>query len=244
MSENNPHVVTQAQYEELYKEVLLFAKIGGITAAVDNIWKMCTEEFTNELVPAVKNSNAIEVVDGVADSFVVFTQLHHYYMSKPTWEQVVPFDDMNDVKPLHIHLSEKDTTIVPHLMEVWKDFSADFAKWLNFNLYKAVKAVNISNLSKFPSLDQLKRKYSNPAILTAILLDKSAKDCEEASQGLYNDVVANLSSVISPEGTPYVVYRSNGGQGKIVKNNLFYQKPNFDDCWIKDFNKVEGTSNV
>ena len=44
-----------------------------------------------ELMLGIRRGDAQEILDAVCDQFVTFVQLHHYYMSKPTWGAAINY---------------------------------------------------------------------------------------------------------------------------------------------------------
>ena len=239
-NQTNLYTLTKEQYQELYKEVLLFAQIGGVTNDVDKIWEMCGEEFIREFIPAIEAEDKIKVIDGICDSFVVFTQLHHYFMSKPSWEQPQPdcgaitaYTYRVDSVVVESAIKTKYERLVPFIMEYVVGYGEYLAQDYNFNLYKAIKEVNRSNMTKFPSFKSIVARY-----LHRDARELAAKDCERMSNGKYKDVVATTAYYSETEtdndfhGKEVVVFRENSGNGKIVKHLDFYQEPNFDHCWL------------
>jgi hypothetical protein len=239
----NPHSLTTEQYQELYKEVLLFAEIGGVTQDENVIWKMCEEEYINELIPATEAEDTLGVIDSVADSFVTLAQLHHYYLSKPSWEQPI-YDDIGWVKTpffsLEAMLLNRKENLVPSCMADWLDVAKTCAKEYNFNLYKAIKEVNRSNMTKYPSLEEV-NNYAvstgfDPMNMTrfvgestrSLMLHYVCGQCVTNSNGKYKGVVAHTKHLY---GKDVVVFRADFGKGKIVKWPGF-QEPNFDHCWL------------
>lgn len=236
----NPFTLTKEQYQELYKEVLLFSQTGGVAADENNLWKMCEEEFVNELLPAVEKGDKLQVIDGVADSFVVFTQLHHCYMSKPSWEQPSPdcgvisaFTYAIGTAEVEECLKTRYTTIIPFIMEFCTKFGEYLAEEYNFNLYKAIKEVNRSNMTKFvPAKNTCIMNYR----VTQEALDELASECEELSKGKYKNVRAEIVFHSWTDndfhGEQLIVFRENFGNGKVVKPLWHFEEPNFEDCWL------------
>lgn len=235
---NNPYTLTKEQYQELYKEVLLFAQIGGVTNDEDVLWKMCEEEFVNELISATEVEDTVEIIDAVADSFVVLSQLHHYYLSKPSWEQPLFNDTGWEYAPfyrLEEMILKRKENYVQSCMSCWLEVAEVCAKEYSFNLYKAIKEVNRSNMTKFPSILDLPNAVKNPN--GTVDFDKTlqlvAAECESLSNGKYKDVVATASFHRVGENSDFrVVFRADNGQGKVCKYLEVYQEPNFDHCWI------------
>lgn len=237
---SSPFTLTKEQYQELYQEVLLFAKIGGVVNDEEGIWKMCHEEFVNELLPAIAEGDRIQVIDGVCDSFVVFTQLHHHFMSKPSWEQPQPdcgaitaYTYRIDSTVIESAIKTKYERLVPFIMEYVIGYGEYLAQDFNFDLYKAIKEVNRSNMTKFPTLQQLFQRYDPFCIKYGQrqLWEVAAKDCEELSKGKYKNVVA----IEVFNGLEYVAaFRENFGKGKIVKHLAFYEEPDFTHCLLEN----------
>lgn len=226
-NQTNLYTLTKEQYQELYKEVLLFAQIGGVTNDVDKIWEMCGEEFIREFIPAIEAEDKIKVIDGICDSFVVFTQLHHYFMSKPSWEQPQPdcgaitaYTYRVDSVVVESAIKTKYERLVPFIMEYVVGYGEYLAQDYNFNLYKAIKEVNRSNMTKFPHFSVVSEYLEDTNLTTEQLL-------AQMSQGKNKDIVITDS----PHGRNLIVFRANSGKGKIVKWPLF-QEPNFDHCWL------------
>ncbi len=234
MSKFSPYILTTEQYQELYKEVLLFAEIGGVTQDEDVIWKMCQEEYINELIPATEAEDALGVIDATADSFVVLAQLHNYYLSKPSWEQPLYADsgwEYVSLYALEKMIRERKESYVPGCMANWLNVAQIYAKEYNFNLYKAIKEVNRSNMTKFPKAKEVGEYLARQGITAKQLL-------EEMSKGKNKDVMAitipypfSSYSAYDYHGEGLVIFRADGGKGKIVKSPLF-QEPNFDHCWL------------
>jgi hypothetical protein len=222
----NPFTLTKEQYQELYKEVLLFSKIGGVIADENNLWKMCYEEFVKELLPAIEKEDKLQVIDGVADSWVTLVQLHHYHMSKPTWELPKPQTTyLTDLYELTEMISCKLPWLVHNSLQQLLSVSEGLAKEYNFNLYKAIKEVNRSNMTKFPTATKIREYYGD----VGGNLHLAAMECMELSNGKYKDVVAFWNPCT---GSDLVVFRADFGKSKIVKHLAFYEEPNFEDCWV------------
>lgn len=234
MNNLSPYTLTKEQYQELYKEVLLFAQIGGVTNDEDVLWKMCEEEH-KELMDAIREGNKTLIVDSVCDQFVTFVQLHNFYMSKPTWEQPIhPAFICNNMDVLDA-LVMKDETLILSLLQYWIHSARLQAEIWGFNLYKAIKEVNRSNMTKFPSILDLPNAVKNPN--GTVDFDKTlqlvAAECESLSNGKYKDVVATASFHRVGENSDFrVVFRADNGQGKVCKYLEVYQEPNFDHCWL------------
>lgn len=228
----DPFTLTKEQYQELYKEVLLFSKIGGVAADEDNLWKMCYEEFIKELMSAIEKEDKLKVIDGVCDSWVTIIQLHHYYMSKPPWELPEPETTyLACLYELEEMIENRATGLVHNSLQQLLSVSEVLAKEYNFNLYKAIKEVNRSNMTKFPTVRELLKRDSCKASVKAW-----ADECEALSNGKYKDVKATIEYYSKTEndfhGEEVVVFRENFGNGKIVKHLAFYEEPNFEDCWV------------
>lgn len=219
----NPFTLTKEQYQELYKEVLLFSQIGGVATDEDVLWKMCEEEFIEELNEACAHKDKLAVIDAIADSFVVLVQLHHYYTSKPTWE----FRDLFSVvdRTPTWAIKNKDTTFALNCMVHWESCAVFAANQCNFNLYKAIKEVNRSNMTKYPTATKIREYYGD----VGGNLHLAAMECMELSNGKYKDVVAFWNPCT---GSDLVVFRADFGKSKIVKHLAFYEEPNFEDCWV------------
>lgn len=227
----SPFTLTKEQYQELYQEVLLFAKIGGVVNDEEGIWKMCHEEFVNELLPAIEAEDRIQVIDGCADSFVTSVQLHHYFMSKPSWEHGLEFGQYwsrndNQLTALECMFERHDKEHVCYTMVRLLDVLQELAEQYNFNLYKAIKEVSRSNMTKFVRLSDLMNKYG-----TKNTLLRASLDCEELSNGKYKDVHATWT--MNAEYA-LVVFRENFGNGKIVKHLSFYEEPDFTHCLLEN----------
>ncbi len=225
MNNLNPFILTKEQYQELYKEVLLFSQIGGVIADEDNLWKMCLEEHS-ELILGIRRGDAQEILDAVCDQFVTFVQLHHYYMSKPTWEQPITSCILANNFDLLDELNEHNEAVILPLMSYWLQSAALQAEIRGFNLYKAIKEVNRSNMTKFVRLGDLMNKYGDKNTLL-----RASLACEELSNGKYKDVHATRTMTAE---YALVVFRENFGNGKIVKHLAFYEEPNFEHCLLEN----------
>lgn len=230
----SPFTLTKEQYQELYQEVLLFAKIGGVVNDEGGIWKMCHEEFVNELLPAIEAEDRIKVIDGVCDSFVVFTQLHHHFLSKPSWEQPQPdcgaitaYTYSIDSVVIESAIKTKYERLVPFIMEYVVGYGEYLAQDFNFNLYKAIKEVNRSNMTKFVSQMSLIERYGFAADWTQL----AAEECEELSNGKYKNVWAKCNSYRTNE-LNVVIFRENFGKGKICKPAWAFKEPDFTHCLL------------
>lgn len=230
----NPFTLTKEQYQELYKEVLTFSQIGGVAADEDNLWKMCYEEFIEELNEACAHKDKLAVIDAIADSFVVLVQLHHYYTSKPSWE----FRDLFSVvdRTPTWAIKNKDTTFALNCMVHWESCAVFAANQYNFNLYKAIKEVNRSNMTKYPTLKSLVTRYRQDNKTNSEFLRLLAYKCEDFSDGKYKNVKAEIVFHSETDndfhGKEYVVFRENFGKGKVCKPMWAFQEPNFEDCWL------------
>ena len=82
---------------------------------------------------------------------------------------------------------------------------------LSHNMKSVLDAVNTSNMSKYPSVEEIKELYGED-IEEAL---KSASDWVETEfEGRYTDVVGK---VVSTTYGDKCVFRCDGGKGKIVK---------------------------
>lgn len=222
----NPFTLTKEKYQELYKEVLLFSQIGGVAADEDNLWNMCLEEHS-ELILGIRRGDAQEILDAVCDQFVTFVQLHHYYMSKPTWEQPLTISGIINNCDLLDDLEERNEAVILPLMGYWLQSATLQAEIRGFNLYKAIKEVNRSNMTKFVPTQAWVKRYGRGWHNVRKLAEE---ECEELSNGKYRNVRASLAAC--SETSNVVVFRENFGNGKIVKHLGFYQEPDFEDCWL------------
>lgn len=226
----NPFTLTKEQYQELYKEVLLFSKIGGVVADEDVLWKMCLEEHS-ELILGIRRGDAQEILDAVCDQFVTFVQLHHYYTSKPTWEQPLTISGTTNNHGLLDDLEERNEAVILPLMGYWLQSATLQAEIRGFNLYKAIKEVNRSNMTKYPTSKSLIERYNDPVNFTQL----AAEECELESNGKYQNVWAKRKTHFDSNGFPkeeLVVFRENFGKGKVCKFYPTYQEPNFEECWL------------
>ena len=219
----NNHTLTQEQYEELFKEVMLFAKIGGIVEE-DVIWDMCLEE-TKELKEGFDKNNLTLIIDSVCDTFVTYAQLHNAYFDKLK-AYSAPFltlntEDVSEWSVLKI-LEDRDKDFPNICMESWYSWAVDVSEDYKFNLYKVIKEVNRSNFTKYPSLEDVYTEYDS--------LEQAAAYCEVLGKTKgknYPNVVASVNTV---DGVDYVVFRQDHGKGKVVKPFFTYQEPNFEGC--------------
>ena len=231
---SNPFTLTKEQYQELYQEVLLFAEIGGVVNDEEGIWKMCLEEHS-ELMMAIREGNKILTIDSVCDQFVTFAQLHHHYMSKPTWEQPITSVWIGNTHDMLVYLKGRNEAAVLPLIHCWLMSAKLQAEILGFNLYKAIKEVNRSNMTKFvPVKNTCIMNYR----VTKDALDELAKECEELSKSKYKDVVAEIVYHSETDndfhGKELIVFRENFGKGKICKNFDWYQEPDFTHCLLEN----------
>lgn len=226
----NPFTLTKEQYQELYQEVLLFAKIGGVVNDEEGIWKMCHEEFVNELLPAIEAQDRIKVIDGVCDSWVTIVQLHHYYMSKPTWELPEPETTyLHDLYELEEMIQYKSPGLVHNSLQQLVSVSEKLAKEYNFNLFAGLVEVNRSNMTKFPYLTTIQNKYKRKTVEKNLI--SAAYECEELSNGKYKNVVANVSK---HSKYSFVVFREDFGTGKICKPLWHFEEPDFTHCLLEN----------
>ena len=227
---SNPFTLTKEQYQELYQEVLLFAEIGGVVNDEEGIWKMCLEEHS-ELMMAIREGNKILTIDSVCDQFVTFAQLHHHYMSKPTWEQPITSVWIGNTHDMLVYLKGRNEAAVLPLIHCWLMSAKLQAEILGFNLYKAIKEVNRSNMTKYPTSKSLIERYNDPVNFTQL----AAEECELESNGKYQNVWAKRKTHFDSNSFPkeeLVVFRENFGKGKVCKFYPTYQEPNFEDCWV------------
>lgn len=228
----NPYTLTKEQYQELYKEVLTFSKIGGVVADEDNLWKMCDEEFINELLPAIEAEDKLKVIDGNCDSWVTIIQLHNHYMSKPSWELPYPrVTYATGLYELEEMIEKQDPKLVHNALNSLIQVSRVLAKEYGYNLYKAIKEVNRSNMTKFPTSKSLIARYNDPVNFTQL----AAEECELKSNGKYKNVCAKRVIPFDSKGFPgeeLVVFRADGGKGKVCKPQWCFQEPNFEECWV------------
>jgi len=126
----------------------------------------------------------------------------------------------------------KDERVILGLLAYWKLSAELQAEVWGFNLYKTIKEVNRSNMTKFPSMDSLYERYApyeTDSMIDDQVLQLAVQDCESLSNGKYKDVVA-IFDWRGPE-LP-VVFRAGNGNGKIVEPLWHFQEPNFDHCWL------------
>lgn len=230
MNNLNPFTLTKEQYQELYQEVLLFAKIGGVVNDEEGIWKMCLEEHS-ELMLAIREGNKILTIDSVCDQFVTFVQLHHHYMSKPTWEQPITSAWIDNNYGLLEELEERNEAAILPLIHYWLISAKLQAEILGFSLYKAIKEVNRSNMTKFPSELSIINRYNDHTNFTQL----AAEECEELSNGKYKNVWAKCASYETDHKKSHVVvFRENFGNGKICKAAWAFEEPDFTHCLLEN----------
>lgn len=227
----NPFTLTKEQYQELYQDVMTFSHIGGVVNDEEGIWKMCHEEFVNELLPAIVDEDQTQIIDGCADSFVVLVQLHNHFMSKPTWEQPTyegGYEEYDCEYRLEKIIKGRLSGMVARCLGDFLSVAEYLAQDFNFNLYKAIKEVNRSNMTKFVPVKTLVDKY----MLGPVQAVAAAQlDCEQLSKGKYQNVKATVASW---SGKPLVVFRDDYGQSKIVKHLAFYEEPDFTHCLLEN----------
>lgn len=218
------HTLTENQYEELYKEVMLFAEIGGVTQDEDVIWNMCIEEM-KELKSAIQDFNRIDIQDAIADTFVTLSQLNNLYYKEPQYT----FDKDEVVKIYTVQncidmLEEKDKRYVKSFLKLWQEQAILEASYWGFNLYKVIKAVNKSNFTKYPTYFEVTRVYGDSQTLL-----KAADECMELAKQYGKDYPNVVATVNTVDGVDYVVFRQDHGNGKVVKHFKFFKEPDFTE---------------
>ena len=177
-----------------------------------------------------------KILDAVCDQFVTFVQLHHYYMSKPTWEQPLTISGIINNCDLLDDLEERNEAVILPLLGYWLQSATLQAEIRGFNLYKAIKEVNRSNMTKYPTLKSLVTRYRQDNKTNSEFLRLLACKCEDFSNGKYKNVKAEIVFHSETDndfhGKEYVVFRENFGKGKVCKFYPTFQEPNFEDCWV------------
>lgn len=220
------HTLTENQYEELYKEVILFAEIGGVTQDEDVIWNMCYEEVT-ELHDALSMEHRTNIIDGCCDTFVTLAQLHNFNFKKikPYHNPAVSLDHMVLTECTMMLLLEKKNKDIPQAcMQAWYHWAVWYSRDYDFNLYQVVKEVNKSNFTKYPTYEEVVAVYGDSQTLL-----KAADECIELAKQHGKDYPNVVATVNTIHGVDYVVFRQDHGKSKVVKHFRFFKEPDFTE---------------
>jgi len=206
---------------------------GGVSAASDNqvetTWKMLDEEI-QELQDA--NSD-LEIIDAVADIFVVNSQLLGIYeetLSTQDLRYASSFkcrDVSEYLRKVRIILRSKDKPIAASLAMAYWTKMADFLEQQGFDVGGALEEVTASNNSKFPTIKDLKSRYGEE--LSSEELITKEQDWIRENKRKYSSVVGHVSdhflhSQCEPDlDLRHIVFRESGGTGKIVKPSTFFE---------------------
>lgn len=247
-----PHDIegAEAALRYLIKTVLETNKMIGMDHTDRDKWlpiyyKLRVEEGS-ELITAIDNENAVEVVDAILDTLVV--GCYEVFVNDATKSHTIDCNTLTGiVEDLERNLD--DCTL-------WQDFM-DFKRWLklqhsaasvyacavslfarlNIDHMKAVKEVTDSNLSKFPTLDELGNATVTPALddyteIEDIILCTQQHEIEQ--EGRYSGVTAEAVTNESGE-TRYVFWTAKEyGEPKVkyVKPCTFCE-PDFASCILE-----------
>lgn len=220
------YLLTSSQYEELFKEVMLFAEIGGVTQDEDVIWGMCYEEV-KELRDALLTKHRTNIIDGCCDVFVTSVQLHsfHFEKIKPYNNPVVSLYEADFSESTMLHLLESKNKDIPQLcMQIWYLWAVQYAEACDFNLYQVVKEVNKSNFTKYPTYEEVVAVYGDSQTLL-----KAADECMDLAKSHGKDYPNVVATVNAIDGIDYVVFRQDNGKSKIVKPFRFFKEPDFTE---------------
>ena len=201
-------------------------------------YKLRVEEGS-ELITAIDNEDAVEVVDAILDTLVV-----------GCYENLVDGTECFDSDFLKSLSVLKCNTQMYSLHEDIRDFQSGLQKFstiqntfiitcslfaqLNIDHMKAVKEVTESNLSKFPTLDQLLGDFVGETgkDLGSFVLNQQCEMIESGKR--YSGVTAETVANTSGE-TRYVFWASHEyGKPKVkyVKPCTF-KEPDFASCLIE-----------
>lgn len=193
--------------------------------------KLCIEEGT-ELKVAVDDNNRDEYLDAVVDYLVVGSYLA--YLRGYTFNNILHNINIRNNKTLgemtayfNRYLSEGNFFTC---LQVAQDI---FVK-LNIDHQKAVDEVLNSNLSKFPTLEELKDAYVGAPenTLDTKLLAWQCADIEKV--GRYTGVYAKelLDADNNVRYSFWCTKDRSIEKTKYVKPNSFIE-PKFNECWVK-----------
>jgi len=222
------YALTENQYEELYKEVMLFAEIGGVAQDEDVIWNMCYEEV-KELHDALLTDHRTNIIDGCCDTFVTLAQLHNFNFKKikPYHNPVVSLDQAIFTEDTVMYLlKSKNEAFSQVCMQSWYHRAAWYAGGYNFNLYQAVKEVNKSNFTKYPTYNEVVAVYGDSQTLL-----KAVDECMELAKQYGKDYPNVVATVNTVDGVDYVVFRQDYGKSKVVKHFRFFKEPDFTETF-------------
>lgn len=208
-------------------------------------YKLRVEEGS-ELITAIDNENAVEVVDAILDTLVV--GCYEVFVNDATKPNTVDCDTLTgiveDLEYNLIHITlEQDFMDFNTWLKLPRSAASTYAcavslfARLSIDHMKAVKEVTDSNLSKFPTINELGSSLVEPEMVdysdfTSELLAAQVWEIEQA--GRYSGVTAEAVTNESGE-TRYVFWTAKEyGEPKVkyVKPCTFFE-PDFASCVLK-----------
>ena len=212
-------------FEQEYNDVVLWNAIALSNKhdyskeAIQRQYALVTEEH-NELHEAIDSCDLVETIDALCDIFVVAGYWLFLNKAEPKLEGFVidPISALEAVYYQHKMFNSPDTIDVYSLFQDTLNALASIKGGKEY-----LQEVLQSNMSKFAQKGFLEDKGILPEVV--------ATNIEMSSNGRYKNVVPIYSKVVDKETqkeVEYVLFRSDGGQGKIVKS-FYFKEPNLKE---------------
>lgn len=212
-------------FEQEYNDVVLWNAIALSNKhdyskeAIQRQYDLVTEEH-NELHEAIDSCDLVETIDALCDIFVVAGYWLFLNKAEPKLEGFVidPISALEAVYYQHKMFNSPDTIDVYSLFQDTLNALASIKGGKEY-----LQEVLQSNMSKFAQKGFLEDKGILPEVV--------ATNIEMSSNGRYKNVVPIYSKVVDKETqkeVEYVLFRSDGGQGKIVKS-FYFKEPNLKE---------------
>ncbi len=206
------------RFKRCYQDQLNWAEIafeGGTDADREKQTVECLYEEVNELNDA---KNDIEVLDAIADIFVVNCQLVSEEGVASVLKKIdlCGFQRIHDI-PEYLGLFNKITkksgsTSYSYLLGLWC-LLADAYEEKGVDVYGAICEVTRSNISKFTCVDD----YSEEDLQEYLKKESSWIESNSRYSGV-------LGKVVTPkDGSKYSVFRDKNGDGKIMKPSSYIE---------------------
>lgn len=153
----------------------------------------------------------IDVLDAISDIFVIWCQVQEYYFNH--------LKHTRTGKVIANYLKTRMKWKQPSWVQKEIDKGSRYLKWLDDeNIVKAIKEVCRSNMTKIPTLEQVKELYGY-----GVTQDALNAACEWIEgQGRYKNVKGRVI-----EGDR-VIFRCDNGEGKVVKW-FGYEEPRLEE---------------
>lgn len=231
---------------KLYQGVRATNKFLGLenSTELQSTYFMLRQEEVDELFTAIENEDKVEFLDAVVDGLVVVGYEYFLKYKKPEKVSNWKIENRQDIDEVVYELSTS------YNCELGYDDSLSYLEiifsYLDINHMKAVKEVLESNMSKFPTIRELKSKLKLPrSMYYDTYTDDELFRYQSyliKMQGRYIDVYHELRYDESVSENR-VIFWSRGEKQpdgsvkefkapKYVKPTATFKEPDFASCWL------------